>query len=359
MERVKRRFSQLTSEGSNNANNQDTAGAEPTTAEAKTKGHIVIPYTQGLCKSIKKICSKYGIQTHFRGNRTIKNILVPTKDKDPMENKSGAIHWYQCGELVCDEEYIRETSMTFGERFKEHLKEPSPMHHHRRTTGHITTQDNFQIIGRLEHGIARTIKESIYIRVNNSTLNRNTGKFNLHHIWDRVLLNTPVLKINWYSQGTPPMGMLSAPNLTPINWHAQGTPPLGKLSAPNLTPPCTYSQAPWNMLREHLCLNMQLEPPRTYIRCWILILPQNRWSPAVGWMKASLNSTKVLFQTIYNLYDVLYLLLLHNLNQILISQGIYWKCEHSYCFYHSYDRKTVGTEVSQFALICCTSFTCQ
>ena len=30
----------------------------------------------------------------------------------------------------------------------------------------------------------------IYIRVNNPTLNNNIGKFNLSHIWDRVLLNT-------------------------------------------------------------------------------------------------------------------------------------------------------------------------
>ena len=52
MDRVERRFSQLTSEVSNNASMQeDTAGANPTSAEAKNKGHIVIPYTQGLCKS--------------------------------------------------------------------------------------------------------------------------------------------------------------------------------------------------------------------------------------------------------------------------------------------------------------------
>ena len=31
--------------------------------------------------------------------------------------------------------------------------------------------------------------------VNNPTLNRNIFKFNLNHIWDRVLLNTPGLKI--------------------------------------------------------------------------------------------------------------------------------------------------------------------
>ena len=99
-----------------------------------------------------------------------------------MEKKSGAIHWFQCGELACDEKYIQETSRTFGERFNDHLKEPSPIHHHSNTTGHITTQDNFQIIRREDHGTARTIKESIYISVNNPTLNGNNDKFNLHHM---------------------------------------------------------------------------------------------------------------------------------------------------------------------------------
>ena len=44
--------------------------------------------------------------------------------------------------------------------------------------------------------LSRYIKESIFIRVNNPTLNNNVGKFNLPHIWDRVLINTPGLKLN-------------------------------------------------------------------------------------------------------------------------------------------------------------------
>ena len=78
-----------------------TTGAQPATNEAKNKGHIVIPYTQGLCESIKKICGRYGIQTHFKGGRIIKSLLVSPKDKDPMVNQSGAIYWYQCGDLIC------------------------------------------------------------------------------------------------------------------------------------------------------------------------------------------------------------------------------------------------------------------
>ena len=83
--------------------------------EKCSKGHIVIPYTQALGESIKKIYSKYGMQTHFKGNRTIKKMLVKPKDKDPIDRKSGAIYWYQCGELACNEEYIGETFRTFEE----------------------------------------------------------------------------------------------------------------------------------------------------------------------------------------------------------------------------------------------------
>ena len=117
-------------------------------------------------------------------------MLVKPKDQDPMDKKSGDICMYQCGELACNEEYIGETSRTLGERYKEPLKEPSPIHAHSTQTGHNTIPDNFNINGREEHSLASTIKESIYIRVNNPTLNRNIGKYNLNHIWDRVLHNT-------------------------------------------------------------------------------------------------------------------------------------------------------------------------
>ena len=80
--------------------------------------------------SIKKTCSKYGIQTHFKGNRTNKQILVISKDKGPVNEKSGAIYYYQCGELSCYEEYIGKTSRTFGERVKEYLKEQLAIHMH-------------------------------------------------------------------------------------------------------------------------------------------------------------------------------------------------------------------------------------
>ena len=191
LDKVEKRLNKSSSQ----VNDRGNHNAQSANQGVPSKGHIVIPYTQGLCESIKKICGRYGIQTHFKGGRTIKNLLVSPKDKDPMVNQSGTIYWYQCGDLGCDDEYIGETSRTFGERYKEHLKSPSAIHHHSSQTGHTTNQNNFQIIGREGQNLARNIKESIYIRVNNPSLNNNIGKFNLSHIWDRVLLNTNGLSL--------------------------------------------------------------------------------------------------------------------------------------------------------------------
>ena len=48
------------------------------------------------------------------------------KDKDPLLKKSGVIYRYKCDRVDCDEEYIGESARNLEERFKEHLKVPSP-----------------------------------------------------------------------------------------------------------------------------------------------------------------------------------------------------------------------------------------
>ena len=87
--RVERRLTMPTSEVSNVANNQSTSGTQPTTNEVKTKHHIVIPCTIGLCKRIRKVCSRFGIQVHFKGNSTIKNLLVYPRTRTPWKTKVG------------------------------------------------------------------------------------------------------------------------------------------------------------------------------------------------------------------------------------------------------------------------------
>ena len=84
LDKVERRLNRSSNEATDGVNNQGTNGTPAATKEIKSKGHLVIPYTQDLCESIKKICGRYGIQTHFKGGSTIKNLPVSPKDKDPM-----------------------------------------------------------------------------------------------------------------------------------------------------------------------------------------------------------------------------------------------------------------------------------
>ena len=117
------------------------------------------------------------------------------KDQDPMKSRSGVIYGFKCNRVECDDEYISESSRTFGERFKEHLKAPFPIFDHYNTTGHQVSIENFSIVGREEQNLMRAIKEALYIRVNNPSLNRNIGKYHLPHIWYEVLFNTSELKL--------------------------------------------------------------------------------------------------------------------------------------------------------------------
>ena len=97
--------------------------------------------------------------------------------------------------MECDEEYIGESARTFAERFKEHQKAPSPKYDHSNISGHDVNTDNFSIVGREDQNLIRTIKEALYIRVNNPSRNKNIDKYHLPHIWDGVLCNSPELKL--------------------------------------------------------------------------------------------------------------------------------------------------------------------
>ena len=135
-------------EGKTNSNPNASTVSTNISRPNSTVGYVVIPYTQGLAESFKIICGKYCTQTYFKGNTTIKQVLMKPKDQDPKDKKNGVIYSFQCNHIACDEEYIQETARTLGERCKEHLQQPSPIHAHIHQTGHNTTDTSFNIIGR-------------------------------------------------------------------------------------------------------------------------------------------------------------------------------------------------------------------
>ena len=50
---------------------------------------------------------------HFKGGRTIRNLLVAPKDRCAITQNIAVIYRYKCGSKECDEEYIAESARTF------------------------------------------------------------------------------------------------------------------------------------------------------------------------------------------------------------------------------------------------------
>ena len=76
----------------------------------------------------------------------------------------------------------RELGRTFGDQLKKHLRAPSPIHQHRHSTEHPVSPNCFTIVDTESQGVTRNIKGSMYIQVNDPSLNRNLGKYQLLHL---------------------------------------------------------------------------------------------------------------------------------------------------------------------------------
>ena len=181
---------------SNNGDNNQIKGQQNNNRENNSNKHnknisMVILYIQGLGENFKRTFNKQEIQVHFKGSNTIKQRLMSPKDKEPKLAKSGVIYKYKCPTINCTGEYIGESGKTFGDRYKEHLKAPSPIHLHTSSTGHPVSPECFSIVDGEAQDLVRNIKEAMYIRVNDPSLNRNLGKFQLPHVWTKYSRTHP------------------------------------------------------------------------------------------------------------------------------------------------------------------------
>ena len=113
-----------TAQGTNGTSNNSQASNNP--GGRPTQGHMVIPYVQGLGEA----SSTHVVSMGFQHILKVTGPSSKYKDKHPKEKKSGVIYCYQCVAIDCGKEYIGETSRTLGERYKEHLREPSTTSRH-------------------------------------------------------------------------------------------------------------------------------------------------------------------------------------------------------------------------------------
>ena len=156
---------------------------------------VVVPFIPGTRREFKKLCRNKGIQVHYKGTNTLRTLLGNPKDKDPKINQTGIIYHYKCPQINCPSAYIGESGRSLGDRVKGHFKAPSPIHLHSTTTGHPMDPEQFNIIHKEVNSLSRTIKEAMFIHVQDPTLNRNLGKYQLPHIWDHLLQASPTLQL--------------------------------------------------------------------------------------------------------------------------------------------------------------------
>ena len=126
-------------------------------------------------------------------------------------NKCGVLYHFKCPQINCTESYIGESGRALGDRIKEHLNAPSPIHHHSSSTGHPLSPQCFNIIQQGTQGPSRNIKEAMFICVNDPSLNRNLEKYQLPHIWD-ILQDTSALQVKQSNLPLPsPSGTMPPP----------------------------------------------------------------------------------------------------------------------------------------------------
>ena len=185
------KFTQSNQQSSSTTN---TARNNNTTDSTKNKATIVVPYTPNTSEKFKKLYKRKGIQVHFKGTNTLRTALGNPKDKDPKANQRGIIYHYQSPHINCPSAYIGESGRTLDDRVKEHFKAPSPIHLHSNTSGHLMDPNQFNIVHKEINSHYWTIKEAMFINVQDPPLNRILGKYQLPHIWDHLLQASPTLQ---------------------------------------------------------------------------------------------------------------------------------------------------------------------
>ena len=132
----------------------------------------------------------------MRPHTTLRNMLVHPKDKLDLKKTINCVYEIPC--KSCPQSYIGETKRQFGTRLNEHKLESdkagettftrskrkesltemnkSAITDHVAKENHIIDWENAKILDKEENKKARWIKEAIWIRSKDNTMNRDGGR---------------------------------------------------------------------------------------------------------------------------------------------------------------------------------------
>ena len=150
------------------SNNSPTGGLiDPETgSEVKKTVFISTPYFPALSESFKRLFRYTHVQVCFKGQNTIKSMLLHPKDKIDPSLKKDIVYQWSCTNPRCKSSYIGEISRSLCELVKERSKEGSnsAKYQHCTTKGHpLPNVDQFKVIDQEKSQIACEAKEAIHI----------------------------------------------------------------------------------------------------------------------------------------------------------------------------------------------------
>ena len=157
--------------------------------EVKKTVFISAPYFPVLTESFKQLFRYTHVQVCFKGQNTIKLMLMHPKDKVDPSLKKDIVYQWSCANPGCKSSYIRETSRSLSERVRKHSKEGSnsAIYQHCASKGHpLPNIDQFKVIDQEKSQIAHEAREAIHIQNADPELNRNVGKMVIPHVFDPI-----------------------------------------------------------------------------------------------------------------------------------------------------------------------------
>ena len=163
---------------------------ETSDKERNKKIPVVIPYIKGFSEQIRRVLGNNGIPTYFKPTNTLRQLLV--KHKDPVDKeKVGPVFKIKCEE-ASQATYVGETERSLNARFSEHRRPSSTTsevakHIHTDQPEHTVELDNTEILTTEPRWFERGVKEAIYIRALNPSLNRDGGRYNLPPVLDNII----------------------------------------------------------------------------------------------------------------------------------------------------------------------------
>ena len=176
--------------------NKGSSAGSQGTHDSQRKGTLVLPYVKKVTEELRRVFRDYGWQVCAKPSNKLRHSLVAPKDKEHKKNRTGVVYHIPCqGKTTrgqCKETYIGETERSLKARFSEHRRASTTssevsQHLHIESPGHQVDIDSVKILDREPKYLERGIKEAIYIRTHQPTLNKDGGRYKLPTVYDKVL----------------------------------------------------------------------------------------------------------------------------------------------------------------------------